>query len=259
MRKVLTTLLMCVAAHAATAVATMTVTATGSISGSSYAVTGTATLTGGINGSGAFSATIPFTGLGGTSTNAPFTITLSGGSLGGTLIIPTGLLLGSVTSGTGAATITSATGTYAGDAGSFPNLAGSGATGVAGTTLTFSGNGTISTGGTVTAPPPAISAVWDAGSNTANLALGSIFIVKGTSLCPSGTNFFNIPRLTVAPDGVKITFTPATGGAGTDALLWYEYNPSGTCQLAGILPSTVPVGNYNVTVTNGTASAPMAT
>ena len=57
---------------------------------------------------------------------------------------------------------------------------------------------------------------------------------------------------------MKITFTPVNGGAGTDALLWYE-DPlaGGNCQLAGILPSTVTPGSYNVTVTNGTASAPM--
>jgi uncharacterized protein (TIGR03437 family) len=40
--------------------------------------------------------------------------------------------------------------------------------------------------------------------------------------------------------------------------LVYLYNQSGVNQLAGILPSTVAVGNYNVTVTNGTVSAPFA-
>jgi uncharacterized protein (TIGR03437 family) len=73
----------------------------------------------------------------------------------------------------------------------------------------------------------------------------------------SGLQVFKVPRPTVAPDGVAITFTPVSGGTGTNALLWYEDNlGSGACQLAGILQSTVPVGTYNVTVTNGTASAP---
>jgi uncharacterized protein (TIGR03437 family) len=101
--------------------------------------------------------------------------------------------------------------------------------------------------------------VLDAASNTSNVAEGSIFIVKGSNLCPSGFTSFNVPRPTSSPDGVKITFTPSAGGAGTDALLWYELNQSGAVQLAGILPSTVAPGNYNVTVTNGTASAPFPT
>src|SRR5262249_51913671 len=44
-----------------------------------------------------------------------------------------------------------------------------------------------------------------------------------------------------------------------DAYLWYLYDQSGTSQIAGILPSTVAAGNYNVTVTNGTVSAPFST
>jgi len=65
--------------------------------------------------------------------------------------------------------------------------------------------------------------VLDAASNTANLAQGTIFIVKGTNLCPGTTlTAFGIPRPTVSPDGVQITFTPAAGGTGTNALLWYE-------------------------------------
>jgi uncharacterized protein (TIGR03437 family) len=169
------------------------------------------------------------------------------------------LLEGEATSGSGSATITTATGSYAGDTGSFPTLAGSGSIGLTGITLSFTGNGTITTGGTVVAPPPTITAVLDAASNSPNLAQGTIFIVKGSNLCPGTTlTAFSIPRPTVSPDGVQITFTPAAGGAGTNALLWYE-DPlgGGACQLAGILPSTVAVGSYNVTVTNGTTSAPM--
>ena len=59
--------------------------------------------------------------------------------------------------------------------------------------------------------------------------------------------------------GVKITFTPAAGGTGTDAYLVYLYNQGGVNQLAGVLPSGLAVGNYNVTVTNGTVSAPFPT
>ena len=145
--------------------------------------------------------------------------------------------------------------------GSFPSLAGTGGVGTSGISLDFSGAGTINTGGTVTAPSPSITAVLDAGSNTANLAPGTIFIVKGTNLCPGTTlTAYNVPRPTTATDGVQIVFTPVAGGTGTNALIWYE-DPlgSGTCQLAGILPSTVAPGNYNVTVVNGTTSAGFAT
>jgi len=89
MLRVLTVLLVCVAAQAATTSATLTVNATltASSSGTTYVATGTATLTGGISGTGTFSANIDLTTLeSGGST--PFTITLSGGSLGGSLTIP---------------------------------------------------------------------------------------------------------------------------------------------------------------------------
>jgi uncharacterized protein (TIGR03437 family) len=102
--------------------------------------------------------------------------------------------------------------------------------------------------------------VQDGASYTSNVPQGGFFVVKGASLCGSQTTVYtSLPRPTVGTDGVKITFTPATGGTGTNAILFYEWNPSGTCQLAGIVPSTLPVGNYNVTVTNGTVSAPFAT
>lgn len=254
-------------AYAATTNTTLTVNASATIGASGIVATGTATLSN--IGNGTFSSTIPTSSLTSSTVTAPFTITLSGGTLTGTLSFPSSLLLPTASgsgSGTGSATVTGGTGSYQGATGSFPSLTGSGGISPTGTiNLTFNGGGSITTGGTTggggggtTTPTPTITAVLDAAGNTANLAQGTIFIVKGSSLCPTGQNFFNVPRPTVAPDGVKITFTPATGGTGTDALLWYEYNPSGTCQLAGILQSTVAPGNYNVTVTNGTASAPFA-
>jgi uncharacterized protein (TIGR03437 family) len=261
MLRVLAGLLVCVAAQAATLNTTMTINGTVSSSTTAFVVTGTAVFTGGFAGNGTFSATIPLTALGSGGPTVPvtFTITLSGGTLGGTLQVPLSVLEGTSTSATGSGTITSATGTYAGDTGTFPSLSGSGGIGASGITLTITGSGTITTGGTVTAPPPTITAVLDAASNTPNLAQGTIFIVKGSFLCPGTTlTAFNVPRPTASPDGVSITFTPVapTTGTATNALLWYE-DPlgNGACQLAGILPSSVPVGNYNVTVTNGTTSA----
>ncbi len=248
------------ASEAATTTTTLTVNATGSLGASGITANGTITLSG--IGNGTFSATIPLSSLTSATISAPFTAVLSGGNLTGTLSFPL-TLLSTPPTGTGSATITGGTGSYAGATGSFPTLNGSGSfTGTSFTLTNVTGSGTITTGGSSGPPPPTpptITAVLDAASNTANVAEGSIFIVKGSNLCPSGFTSFNVPRPTSSPDGVKITFTPTAGGTGTDALLWYELNQSGAVQLAGILPSTVAPGNYNVTVTNGTASAPFQT
>jgi uncharacterized protein (TIGR03437 family) len=241
--------LACAGAQAATINTTLTVTnATGAL-GASISVSGPATLTN--IGSGTFTATLDIATL-----KAQYTIALSGGggTITGALTLNANLLTGN---GTASATVTGGTGPYAGATGSFPSLTGTGSVGTS-ITVSFTGDGTIFTGGSGGPPIPTVSAVLDSASNTPDVAQGGIFIVKGSNLCPSGTTFFNIPRPTVSPDGVKITFTPASGGAGTDSILVYEFNPSGTCQLAAILPSTVAVGNYNVTVTNGTASAPVS-
>jgi len=261
MRRVLTALLLCAAARAATT--TLTVTATGPLSGATYTTTGTAVLSGGIAANGTFSATISLTSTTGGGANylVPFTITISGSTLTGTLTMPSGWVNGNT--GTGSATFTANfTGSYSGDTGLFPSLTGSLSIGALGVTLSFSGSGTISSAGTVPPPAPTITAVLDAASNSPNLAQGTIFIVKGTNLCPGATlTAFSAPsRPTISPDGVQITFTPAAGGGGVNALIWYE-DPlgGGVCQLAGILPSTAPTGTYNVTVTNGTVSTPVQT
>ena len=257
MLRVLTTLLICAAAQAATTSATLSVTATMAASGTAYTITGTATMTGGIAGSGTFSSTIPFAALGASGATAPFTITISGSTLGGTITVPIGWLSGS--SGTGSATITSATGSFSGDTGSFPSLAGTSSIGATGSlALSFSGSGTITTGGTVTSPPPTVTGVFDDASNTANVAQGSLFIVKGTNLRASGYNSL-APPYPMSAGGTSITFTPVAGGTGTQTYLFYTYNQSGVNQIGGIIPSTLAAGNYNVTVTyNGVVSAPFA-
>jgi uncharacterized protein (TIGR03437 family) len=247
-------LLVCAGAQAATISTTLSVTATLSIGTTGgFSAAGTASLTNGV-GSGTFSATLAVSASGNYS--GPYTITLSGGAgtITGVFTMPATML---AANGTASATVTGGTGTYNGSNGSFPSLPGAGTYGISGISVSFSGAGTFTTGGTNAPVPPTITAVWDAASNSPNIAQGSIFIVKGAGLCPTGTTFYSVPRPTVGSDGVKITFTPTAGGAGTNALLWYEYNPSGTTQLAGILPSTVAAGSYNVTVTNGTTSAPV--
>jgi uncharacterized protein (TIGR03437 family) len=253
-------LLVCVGAQAATVSSTFTLTGTATLSATGFALTGQATMTGVYSGSGTFASTIPLAGLASTTVTAPFTITTSGGTLTGNYTEPTAILTGA--SGNASATITGGTGSFAGYTGSFPTLAGSSSSsGLTTYSFSFSGTGTVNTtGGGSTTPVPAITAVQDAASNTPNIAQGSIFIVKGANLSASGYTAFGLPRPTVS-SGVKVTFTPVAGGAGTDVYLWYLYNQTGANgvvvnQIACILPSTVAVGSYNVTVTNGTVSSP---
>jgi uncharacterized protein (TIGR03437 family) len=188
------------------------------------------------------------------SANFTITLTSSGDKINGTLRVPASVLTGGPL--TGSATITGGTGAYAGATGSFPNLTGS--LSLVTGSLTFSGAGTINTGGTGGPPAPVITEVLDAGSYTGNIAQGSIFVVKGTGLSASGFTQLAFPLPTTA-GGVKITFTPVAGGAGTDAYLVYLYNLSGVNQLAAVLPSRLAAGNYNATVTyDGNPSAPFA-
>ena len=247
-------LLACAGAQAATVSSTLTLTGTATLGGTGFVMTGQATMPGVYSGNGTFASTISLTNITSATVTAPFTITLTGGTLTGTYSEPVAILTGA--SGNASATITGGTGSFAGYTGSFPALAGSSSGGPTTYPFSFSGAGTVNTtGGGTTTPTPTITAVQDAASNTPNIAQGSIFVVKGTNLAPAPTISFAPPRPTVS-SGVKITFTPVAGGTGTDAYLVYLYNQSGATQLAGILPSTVAPGNYNVTVTNGTVSAP---
>ncbi len=103
---------------------------------------------------------------------------------------------------------------------------------------------------------PTITAVLDAGSYTPNIAEGSVFVIKGTGLSSPGLTQPPFP-LPTAIGGVSIAFTPALGGSPTLAFIDYLYNTGGMNQLAAILPSTLPVGFYNLTVTNnGVTSSP---
>jgi uncharacterized protein (TIGR03437 family) len=252
-------LLITAGAQAASVSSTLTLTGTTTLSSNDTIFTnsGQVTLTnlgsGGGTLSGTFASTINVQTPGvvtGSSVTAPFTITLSGGTLIGTYTEPFAILIGAT--GTAAATITGGTGSYTGYTGNFPSLPGSSSqSGSSGTTFTFTftGTGTINT-----SPVPTIASVTDGASYTANVAEGSFFTVWGSTLAPSNIGLTNFPRPT-SQGGVKVTFTPTTGGAGTDTYLIYV----GTGQINGLLPSTVPVGSYNVTVTNGTVSAPVQT
>lgn len=249
MRFLLTCAILAASAQAATINTTLTVTnAVVSIGAGGITASGPATLTG--IGNGTFTATIPTSAIGGgggTSFSAPYTITLSNGTdkITGTITVPLSLLSGQ--SGTGSATVTGGAGAYSGATGSFTSLAGT-ASGTLGSNLAFSftGAGTIVTGGP---PAPVITAVQDAGSYTSGIALGSIFVIKGTGLSASGFTSTTFP-LPATFGGVTITFTPVGGGAGTTAPVIYLYNQGGVNQLAAVVPSTLNPGTYNVTVTN---------
>jgi uncharacterized protein (TIGR03437 family) len=246
--------------QAATTTTTITVNnAPVTLAGTNVSVAGTATLTN--IGSGQFTASLSLTSISGLNVSPPFTIQLSSGTLTGTLTVPAGLFLGSSTSGQGSLNITGGT---AGVTGTIP-VSGTISGGIATSDLklSFSGTGTVTTsgsgGGSTT---PTITAVQDAGSDTSNVAQGSIIVVKGSNLSASGYTAFSFPLPTqsTGSDKAQITFTPVSGGAGTQAYLFYTYNQNGVNQLAAIVPSSLPVGNYNVTVTaSGATSAPFPT
>jgi uncharacterized protein (TIGR03437 family) len=104
-----------------------------------------------------------------------------------------------------------------------------------------------------TSGTPVVAVVQDAASDTVSIAQGSYFSVYGSNLAPFTIGTTAFPRPT-STNGVKVTVTPASGGNGTDAyLVWV-----GPGQINAILPSTVPAGASDVTVTNGTVSSPFA-
>jgi uncharacterized protein (TIGR03437 family) len=235
---------------AAFAQAPTTITVNGSLNIVSSTFSGTVALSGGITGSGTIATGALTPGASGFT--GTFTITISGGTLTGTVTVPTSVITGS---GNISLNVTGGTGTYAGATGSFASLTGTAA--LAGTSVTltnYTGSGTIRTGGGTTNPVPTITDVLDAASYTKNIARGSIFVVKGSNLSAAGFTQLSFP-LPQSSSNVRITFTPAGGGAATDAYLVYLYNQGGVNQLAGILPSTVAAGNYNVTVTNANGTS----
>ena len=252
-------LAICAVAPAATINTTLTVTNATLTLGASASLSGPATLS--TIGSGTFAAPSLTTDTSG-NYSGNYTITLAGADrITGVLKVPASALAGALTGGniSGSATVTGGAGQFAGATGNFATLSGTGSLNAStgAISLTFSGAGTIttsSTGGGGGTPTPTITDVLDAGSYTKSIARGSIFVVKGSLLSAAGYKASSFP-LPPSADGVKITFTPTSGGAGTDAYIVYLYNQGGVNQLAGVLPSTVAAGNYNVTVTNGTASA----
>src|SRR4051794_31204041 len=82
------------------------------------------------------------------------------------------------------------------------------------------------------------------------IAQGSIFVIFGSNLASTATGLQNVPLKTTL-NGVTVTAT--VGGVSKQALLYYVT----ATQIAGILPSSTPVGTGTIVVNNnGSSSAP---
>lgn len=113
--------------------------------------------------------------------------------------------------------------------------------------------GLLLTAGMALAQTPTVTQVGNGASYDTRIAQGSIFVVIGTNLGPSTITSAGPVPLQKTLAGTSIKFTPVAGGDAIDAFMFYTLN----VQVAGLLPSTTAVGDYNVTVTyNGATSAP---
>ena len=104
-------------AYAATTNTTLTVNATAALGATGISITGTANFTN--IGNGQFSSSVPLSAITGVTVVAPFTITLSDGTMTGNLSVPTATLLSSSSTASATLTVTGGTGNYAGAAGTF--------------------------------------------------------------------------------------------------------------------------------------------
>jgi uncharacterized protein (TIGR03437 family) len=254
--------LLCVGAQATTINTTITINGSGTISTGTVSATGTVSFTGGLTASGTFGMTAGLTSL--ESGSVPVTLSITTGSttgaLAGTFTASLALLAGvlagdSTASGPGTLAITSGTGGFANTTGTFSVTAsgtGTGTTSAGSGTFTITGPGTLTIGGGTTGPPPpTVTKVENDASNDfgtiGTVAQGSLFVVKGSNLSASGYTSLAPPYPT-SSGGTSVTYTPAAGGTGTQAYLFYTYNENGTNQLGGIVPSTLPTGTYSLTV-----------
>ncbi len=93
--------------------------------------------------------------------------------------------------------------------------------------------------------------IGNAGSYSSSIAQGSIFVVIGTNLGGAAIVQNTALPIKTSLGNASIRLTAVSGGATVDA---YMINTTQN-QLAGLLPSTADVGDYNLTVTyNGATS-----
>src|SRR4051794_6156826 len=85
--------------------------------------------------------------------------------------------------------------------------------------------------GTLSAQP-VVNAVLDGAALTANLAQGSVFVVKGTGLS-NANEFFQAgaPGYPTTFHNVSVSLTPFNGGTAIPMLMVYVYNLNGVNQL----------------------------
>lgn len=103
---------------------------------------------------------------------------------------------------------------------------------------------------------PVVIAIENGASYSTDIAAGSIFILRGSSLSDPGFIQAAALPLETSLQGVSIRFLPVGGGPPLDALMIYLYNVGGVNQLAGLLPSSAAPGDYDVVATrSGQASA----
>ena len=83
------------------------------------------------------------------------------------------------------------------------------------------------------------------------IAQGSIFVLYGTNLANTSTSLQSAPLKTLL-EGVSVSVTVS---GQTRAVILYYVTPT---QIAGILPSTTPIGTGTITVTNNGRTSPAA-
>ncbi|MEP7353578.1 MAG: hypothetical protein ABI824_10145 [Acidobacteriota bacterium] len=133
---------------------------------------------------------------------------------------------------------------------------------VAANSTTLPRSGTLMIGGvtfTITqdAPSPTqpiIGQALDGAALTSDIAQGSVFVVKGTGLSPSGIIQANAPNYPATLNSVNIYLRSFGASAASDRSLpvVYTYNFEGANQLAAIMPSDVAPGKYEVRVKHAT-------
>jgi len=93
--------------------------------------------------------------------------------------------------------------------------------------------------------------VGNAGSYASGIAQGSIFVVIGSNLGGAALVQNSSLPIRTSLGNASIRLAPVSGGAAVDAFIIYTTQN----QLAGLLPSAAPLGDYNLTVTyNGATS-----
>ena len=85
------------------------------------------------------------------------------------------------------------------------------------------------------------------------IAQGAFFVIFGTGLGPSSLVTASVPLPTSLPDDNGTSVSISSGGQNVSAFLFY----TSASQVAGIMPSNVPIGDASVTLKfNGQTSAP---